>query len=87
MSHNPTLQTLILSLVSMILICLTIASFGGLIEYPILVHFWYLALYGILAMGLLTLWLGGLWIVQRMSRFWHHPPIRGNHSDSEPGLS
>ncbi len=87
MPYQPTLRTLMLSLVMMILISLSLASLGGLLELPLLVHFWHLALYGILAMGLLILWLGVVWILWRLGRLGHHMLLKRSNPDSEPRLS
>ncbi len=82
MPGNNSLQTLIISLVILIMFNLSLASLGGLIELPFLVHFWFLALYGILAMGLLILGLGCIWTVQRLNRLWHHSSTQQHHTST-----
>lgn len=82
MPGNNSLRTLIISLFILIMINLSLALLGGLIELPFLVHFWFLALYGILTMGLLILGLGCIWTVRRLSRLWHHPSIDIRHQQA-----
>jgi hypothetical protein len=72
MPNNNGIQNLILSLVILIMINLSIATLGGLVELQALVYFWYLALLGILALAALTLTLGIAWTLKRVTRSFHN---------------
>ncbi len=63
-------STLVISAVIMGSFCLT--ALGGILELPLLVYFWYLALLGMAAMVALTGVSAVAWLLHTLSRRYRH---------------
>jgi len=66
--------TLILTVA--IVLCLSVAALGGVVESPWLAYFWYLGLLGILALIVVSLLQGVYWLLEAAARRYHHLLLR-----------
>ncbi len=69
---NTGLRRATLALTILIVLCLSIAALGGVVESPWLAYFWYLGLLGIVALMLMTVLQGLHWLLQAVARRYRH---------------
>ncbi len=68
LTANNRLRAVTLALSLFIVCCLAVAALAGVFEAPLLAYFWYLALVGMAAMLLLTVFLAASWLWSSLVR-------------------
>ncbi len=68
---NDGMKRVTLMLTIAIVVCLSVASLGGVVDAPWLAYSWYLGLFGILSLIVLTALQGMHWLLEAGVRRYH----------------